>query len=447
MSAGTHKPAEAVHKIEEPKQEALSLLQEYRKTMPSDVLHLWASDACDTLFLQHERIAELEKYESNLIAQRDHCEEVIDRMADAVLGKDRPEWSSAYDFMDAAQEVDDRIAELESQLDAIGAGGVEPLRKQAAQAVHQIAEPAAPVGKPIKDAIDALVMAAFTEGGCYEHRMSEARIQTELRKKELCTLIAATQPAAQDAQKPVFVLGSAPNAVIPSDIDTYFVIAANGAIAAFPSLVPDVLILNGYTLVDASGVGPETRARLQGRRVKKLIVIDNLQKSDKSTASRVLELGIQYERIEFWSKVQRAETCINASDIQYAGLSGNDIPSTGVTAICYAISLSKDVTISGIGIESDGHSYSSGNYKRGHIEVDSQTLKAIAGKFKVFGAIGIQPAAQGMDVVQAAKALCKHAAKVQNINFDDYWLIHAEEFKEEAQIVLDAAQAKQGGAV
>jgi hypothetical protein len=55
-----------------------------------------------------------------------------------------------------------------------------------------------------------------------------------------------------------------------------------------------------------------------------------------------------------------------------------------------------------------------------------------------------QPAAQGVDVVQAAKALCKHAAKVQNVNFDDYWLIHAEEFKEEAQIVLDAAQAKQG---
>ena len=55
-----------------------------------------------------------------------------------------------------------------------------------------------------------------------------------------------------------------------------------------------------------------------------------------------------------------------------------------------------------------------------------------------------QPAAQGIDIVQAAKALCKHAAKVQNINFDDYWLIHAEEFKEEAKIVLDAAKAKQG---
>lgn len=79
VSAGTHKPAEAVHNIEEPKPNALRLVQEYRKTMPSDVLHLWASDACYKLFLQHER-----------------------------------------------------IAELEAQLEAIGAGGVEPLRNVAA---------------------------------------------------------------------------------------------------------------------------------------------------------------------------------------------------------------------------------------------------------------------------------------------------------------------------
>nr|WP_314705940.1 hypothetical protein [uncultured Comamonas sp.] len=66
-----------------------------------------------------------------------------------------------------------------------------------AQCLHQIAEPAAPVVKPIKDAIDALVMAAFTEGGCSEHRMSEARIQTELRKKELRTLLSTPQPCSR----------------------------------------------------------------------------------------------------------------------------------------------------------------------------------------------------------------------------------------------------------
>ncbi|KGH24264.1 hypothetical protein [Comamonas testosteroni] len=207
-------------------------------------------------------------------------------------------------------------------------------------------------------------------------------------------LAGVSAPAAQaDSKKAVFVLGSAPNAAIPSDIDRYFVIAANGAIAAFPDLVPDVLILNGWALVDASGVGPETRAQLRGRSVKRLVIIDNLKPSDKSTASRVLELGIQYEHIEFWSKVARAEICSNASGIQYAGLTGNDIPSTGVTAICYAISLSRDVTVSGISLESEGHSYSSGNYKRGHMEVDSETLKAIAGKFKAFGVI-VPPQAQ-----------------------------------------------------
>lgn len=93
------------------------------------------------------------------------------------------------------KQLEALIQLYEAQMEAVGAGGVEPLRKR--NKLHQIAEPAAPVGKPIEDAIDALVMAAFTEGGCSEHRMSEARIQTELRKKELRTLIAATQPAAQ----------------------------------------------------------------------------------------------------------------------------------------------------------------------------------------------------------------------------------------------------------
>ena len=85
-----------------------------------DTLHAAAEEVCR----QYYRIEEMEKYESNLIDQRDHCEEIINRMADAVLGEDRPEWSSAYDFTDAAQDVDARIAELEAQLSAIGAGGV-----------------------------------------------------------------------------------------------------------------------------------------------------------------------------------------------------------------------------------------------------------------------------------------------------------------------------------
>lgn len=60
-----------------------------------------------------DHIAQLEKYESRLITERDHRDDVIDRMADAVLGSDRHEWTSAYDIDDAAEEVEQRIAQLE----------------------------------------------------------------------------------------------------------------------------------------------------------------------------------------------------------------------------------------------------------------------------------------------------------------------------------------------
>lgn len=53
------------------------------------------------------------------------------------------------------------------------------------------------VDKQIEEAIDALVLAAFAEGGCSEHRTSEARIQTELRKKELRTLLSSAQSGEQ----------------------------------------------------------------------------------------------------------------------------------------------------------------------------------------------------------------------------------------------------------
>jgi len=134
VQQGTHQPAEALHQqIDEPQAEAMRLADECDESATHWVHEIDTRfKAAKMLRAQQARIAELEASESRTIAQRDHCEEVIDRMADAVLGKDRPEWSSAYDFMDAAQEVDDRIAELEAQLDAIGAGGVEPLRKPAA---------------------------------------------------------------------------------------------------------------------------------------------------------------------------------------------------------------------------------------------------------------------------------------------------------------------------
>ena len=77
----------------------------------------WCSQAAIELRRQHARIEQLEKYESDLISERDYRDEIIDRMADAVLGTDRAEWSSSYDLADVAQEVEDEIKRQKSELE------------------------------------------------------------------------------------------------------------------------------------------------------------------------------------------------------------------------------------------------------------------------------------------------------------------------------------------
>nr|DAT24719.1 MAG TPA: hypothetical protein [Caudoviricetes sp.] len=47
-----------------------------------------------------------------LIQERDHRDEIIDKLCDAVLGPDRYEWSSQYFFEDAVREVEERMAAL-----------------------------------------------------------------------------------------------------------------------------------------------------------------------------------------------------------------------------------------------------------------------------------------------------------------------------------------------
>ena len=78
----------------------------------------WCRQAAVELLRQHARIEQLEKYESDLISERDYRDEIIDRMADAVLGTDRAEWSSSYELADAAQEVEDFMVQVELKLKA-----------------------------------------------------------------------------------------------------------------------------------------------------------------------------------------------------------------------------------------------------------------------------------------------------------------------------------------
>lgn len=56
--------------------------------------------------------ADPEREIEQLIRERDQRDEIIDRLCDAVLGSERPEWSSAYGFDDAVADVEERITQL-----------------------------------------------------------------------------------------------------------------------------------------------------------------------------------------------------------------------------------------------------------------------------------------------------------------------------------------------
>lgn len=56
--------------------------------------------------------AKPEREIEQLIRERDQRDEIIDRLCDAVLGSERPEWSSTYGFDDAVADVEERITQL-----------------------------------------------------------------------------------------------------------------------------------------------------------------------------------------------------------------------------------------------------------------------------------------------------------------------------------------------
>lgn len=54
--------------------EALRLAGEYRKTMPSDALHLWADDVVGELRRQHARILDLEAAQAQRVMHQRDCQ-------------------------------------------------------------------------------------------------------------------------------------------------------------------------------------------------------------------------------------------------------------------------------------------------------------------------------------------------------------------------------------
>ena len=145
-----------------------------RPSAIGDDLYQWAIDAEDLIRSQHARIAELE---------------------------------------DAADIAIERIAELEAQLSAIGAGGVEPLRKQASTADVVVADE--------RDAFDKWLRikpcgAAHDFG--WQAWQARAALASTPVAGELATLQAGLQAAAPNAplydpREVAFSAQAAPQAV------------------------------------------------------------------------------------------------------------------------------------------------------------------------------------------------------------------------------------------
>lgn len=64
------------------------------------------------LAAKSKEVERLDDGETRAIHERDRAYEIIDKLCDEVLGHERHEWSSAYYFEDAVDEVEDEVATL-----------------------------------------------------------------------------------------------------------------------------------------------------------------------------------------------------------------------------------------------------------------------------------------------------------------------------------------------
>ncbi|WP_228723056.1 hypothetical protein [Limnobaculum xujianqingii] len=100
---------------------------------------------CDALEAAQKHNNELETSENQLITERDNAEQALSDMFMAVIGEP-PEWSNVYGFIDAVDDVSERITYLESDPvqivpDDYFASLVETARVSANKAIAKFPQP------------------------------------------------------------------------------------------------------------------------------------------------------------------------------------------------------------------------------------------------------------------------------------------------------------------
>lgn len=174
----------------------------------------------------------------------------------------------------------------------------------------------------------------------------------------------------------VFVLGSAPTASLNELEQDEILICINGSQNIDRSRVPDILIVNGFTVKQVSEINRVTMNLFRGLRAKHLVCVINAFDMPTMRAS-LRDAGLEWESDEEISKVERARIIERAISRRLTGTSGSrNVASTGMTAALWAKECgAASVRISGITLQG-GHSYVSGDTFRGHIEMDRECFAA-----------------------------------------------------------------------
>ncbi|WP_322028268.1 hypothetical protein [Burkholderia sp. BCC1981] len=178
--------------------------------------------------------------------------------------------------------------------------------------------------------------------------------------------------------KSVFVLGSAPGVSLSVRHEDDIVIAINGSLIPFPSIVPDILFINAYTTIARTEVARKTMARLGGLKVRHVVGIETGQGlSDMLDA--LAAAGMQWESASAMTREERRDVTGRAIGRVPDGDRGDAVLSTGVTALAWAVE-QRATTIRWDGFSlQGGHSYLPDATNRDHVRVDSEALVRLFG--------------------------------------------------------------------
>lgn len=185
---------------------------------------------------------------------------------------------------------------------------------------------------------------------------------------------------------PCFLLGSAPDPVVPEGFDQswqfWTVNAAQAGVDGLQLGDPDVTVMSAQMLGDrpANLAG---KAALKGRRSGQLFVIERGFRADQ-IVNILHEIDYSIGQLHFISHFQRAVLVRKLLKADLAYGNGEQKISTGVFAILLALRQGLGpVVVGGLSLSSAGHSYNQLSHKREHVDIDARAL-ALIRKFPVF---------------------------------------------------------------